>query len=819
MAKKTIQIPLEDKFGYVDAQYPNAVYQVTADGEYKVTRGGYRGSYLRYFFCRISDVFPDALKYQRLYDLKAVFQVYFKEEDPSAIKDLGGLFAYTCGDFDPRTLTYNTMPANGIDSTVWSDLVGDYTAGRWANIESNGTYGKTSGLEKLKSSRTKDILKKKNLRLETLDGTYTSLDVTYNKSRDYPEGTCYASVKSRLVGGELPYVIVEYDDEETVTGKVVFTKNPTGEIDQGIDTTVKWEIQAKSYAETDWFCLTDVWEQSSATFYWREQGALSWNEINIQDDTSQIVIPARTFGSDKTYEYYLRATDVAGGESETATFTFTTPGSQLTPQNSPTSGYADPRNPITFGWSYRTGSGTVAGGATTLHWREAGTQAWTDVAAAADVYSLTIPANTFSPLKVYEWYLSGTDTYGYASSTSTYTFNTSAAQIASIPLSPINSIEDKNEIITFQWEFASDDGAPASRCILQYRATSETNWTELADITSPTAGVNSYDVPALTFDAGAMEWQVIPYNIDEVLGTYSPVTFIAYGAPVRPTVFTDSVPFLTVRWQAEEQESYQIMVDDESFGPYFGGDKVFQLPDKLEDGEYTVKVRTMGVYGLWSQWGETTTVIENDPGEDITLTANPGTDVSLSWATEEETADFRIYRDGEQIGKTTGTEFRDRTVLGEHTYVVVNKLADGNYSVSNEVMQTAVVSVPNIAVLDGGEWLPIMYSIDGQMDPEYNDNTETIYNHLAGSIYPSAALSGYRDTSMTFSALFVREQEAERRMFESMFGQTVILKMRDGTIFVGVLDNWRKQHRKAEWTGYSFTIRRVDWEDYFDGTA
>ena len=815
MARKTIQIPLEDKFGYVDGQFPNTVYTVTADGEYKVTRGGYHGTYLRYFFCRISDGFPEALKYQRLYDLKAVFQIYFKEEDASSIKDLGSLFAYACGDFDPRTLTFNTKPSLDTYSTNWTNLVRNYTQNQWENAESFGTYGPNGGLEKLRSSATKEILKKKNLALHTLDGTYTSLDKTYNKSVDYPDGSCYASVKSRLVGGGLPYIIVEYDDEETVTGKVVFTKKPTGQIDQGIDTTIEWEIQAKSYTETDWLCLTDVWEQSSAIFYWRGQGASTWNEISIQGDTTQTVIPARTFGSNKTYEYYLKAIDVAGGESETSTYTFTTPGSQVTPQNSPTSGYANPRNPITFSWNYSTGTGTVEGGATTLHWRERGTQTWNDVAAAAGVYSVTIPANTFSTLKEYEWYLSGEDTYGYASSTEIYTFSTSAAQITAIPTEPINSIEDKNEIIHFVWRFVSNDGAPSSRSILQYKLSTSTSWTQVADLG---ADVTSCDVPAETFEAGAIEWRVIPYNIDGVVGTGTSASFIAYGAPARPTVFTDGVPFLTVMWQAEEQESFQIMVDGESYGPYFGTDKQFMLPSYLEDGEHTVKVRTMGVYGLWSKWGETSVTIQNEAGEDIALEAVSGLDISLSWETEEATSDFLIYRDGTLIGRTNAAEFADRAVLGTYSYTVINRLPDGNYSISNDAAATAMSDQPNIALLSGGSWVTIDYSKQGQKDPEYSDSAETIYNHLAGNRFPSVFRSGFQESSMSFSALFLAQQEEERKAFTAMFGQPVILKMRDGTVFIGILDNWKKSHGKNHWTLYEFTIRRIEWEDYRDDT-
>ena len=330
--------------------------------------------------------------------------------------------------------------------------------------------------------------------------------------------------------------------------------------------------------------------------------------------------------------------------------------------------------------------------------------------------------------------------------------------------------------------------------------------------------MTSCDVPAETFEAGAIEWRVIPYNIDGVVGTGTSASFIAYGAPARPTVFTDGVPFLTVMWQAEEQESFQIMVDGESYGPYFGTDKQFMLPSYLEDGEHTVKVRTMGVYGLWSKWGETSVTIQNEAGEDIALEAVSGLDISLSWETEEATSDFLIYRDGTLIGRTNAAEFADRAVLGTYSYTVINRLPDGNYSISNDAAATAMSDQPNIALLSGGSWVAIKYSKQGQKDPEYSDSAETIYNHLAGNRFPSVFRSGFQESSMSFSALFLAQQEEERKAFTAMFGQPVILKMRDGTVFIGILDNWKKSHGKNHWTLYEFTIRRIEWEDYRDDT-
>lgn len=813
MAEATINIPISGKYGYVDEYYPNSVFPVQAGGEYRITpKGGkyYRQGeyhyirYHRYLYFTLAAELPASLKYNRIYDLQMKVRALFHQG--TVYKAIAIYSSAVANDFDPRTLTWNTKPASkAAHIFVWYQSSYPEAQDAFADVLSQASTH--SPITSKVSARY--LREYKYFMLE--DASQKSFDDISGNDSD--ERYSRIIIKPELGDGSMPYITVTYDDAEVVTGQVAFTETVPAQADQGIANTVRWEVKEKE--NTDWYCVADSWEQTSAVLRWREQGAETWNEIQIAGDTKEYTFPARTFGSDKTYEYYVEANDVSGGASETATYTFTTQGSQLTPQNSPTTGYANPRVPVTFEWTYSTDSGTVAGGATTLHWRESGAQTWNDVPAAAGTYSVTIPANTFSPLKEYEWYLSGKDTYGYASSTEIYTFTTSAAQITAIPTEPINSIEDKNEVIHFAWRFVSNDGAPSSRSILQYKLSTSSTWEQVAELGE---NVTFYDVPAETFDAGAIEWRVIPYNIDGVAGTGSSVSFIAYGAPVRPTVFTDGVPFLTVMWQADEQESYQIMVDDESFGPYFGTDKLFALPSYLEDGEHTVKVRTMGVYGLWSKWGETSVTILNEPGESIALAAESGLDVSLSWETEEVTTDFLIYRDGTLIGRTNTAAFRDRMVLGTYSYTIINRLQSGNYSISNGATATAMSDRPNIALLSGGNWVAIEYSKKGQKEPEYDDSTETVYNHLAGNRFPSVFMSGFEDSSMSFSALFLASQEEARKAFENMFGQPVVMKMRDGTVFTGVLAGWKKSHGKNHWTLYEFTIRRIEWEDYRDDT-
>lgn len=821
MAIASINIPITGKMGYVDAYYPNTVFPVTADGVYSVTSYGWdyesggvlhHAKYDRYLFLEFGD-FPAALKYNRIYDFQLTI-AYFRHnrtQTSSARGDVGNLSSICAGDFDPNTLTYNTRPRNLGAGTSWYVNTGKATEHPddvWLDGIS-GLYGEPRTSSPASSSVAVNALKRKILYL--YDNGERSFDSKERGGRGSYDD--WIDVKPRLMNGNLPYVTITYDDEEIIPGEIVFIDKLEGEVDQGVAHTITWEVGKDT--TVDWACMAESWEQTSATIYWREQGTSVWNEIQIPGDTKEYTFPARTFGSNKTYEYYASANDISGGSSETATFTFTTPGSQLTPQSSPVSGYVNPREATSFGWSYATDSGSVAAGSTVLHWREQGASSWTDVQAASGANSLTIAANTFSPLKVYEWYLSGEDTYGYASSTTVYSFSTSAAQITSNPVSPINSIENKNEAITFEWDFASQDSAPASACTLQYKHTSDSSWTTIQSFNT---GGKTYDVPASTFDAGAIEWRVIPYNIDGVEGTATVASFISYGAPVAPTVYTNGAPFLTINWQAEEQESYQIMVDDESFGPYFGTEKSFILPDFLSDGSHSVKVRVMGVYGLWSKWGNTDVTIENQPGSDMILTYVSGIDCLLSWETVATESDFRVYRDGKQIGKTDKNEFSDRFVLGEHTYKVIDRLDDGNYSVSNEVTVTMVVAETMIAALNGGEWLPITYSLKDSSDPQFEESVETVYSHFYGNVFPSAFISGYQESTMSFSAVFFYNQAEEEAKFLSLFGKPVILKFKSGAVFIGILDNWSRQARKEYWTGYTFTLRRVDWGDFVDDT-
>lgn len=497
--------------------------------------------------------------------------------------------------------------------------------------------------------------------------------------------------------------------------------------------------------------------------------------------------------------------------------------SKITQNSCPTSGYVNPRNQTPFQWTFeKDDTYYCAGGfeqaSAALYWRVSGESTWNSIAASGSTKSVTVPANTFPAASTIEWYLAGTDTVGTESQTQIYSFSTAAGTVTATPLSPINTIESNNKAITFRWKFSSADGFPPSRYELWWKLPSEDNqsWHELVDTTNV---AEAYTVAANTFPAGEIQWMVRPYNIDGTFGIRYIVSFISYGAPEAPVVYAPAVPFTTISWQAADQQGYEIQVDGTAFGPYCGTEKSFAMPDFLPDGSHDVRVRVIGSYGLWSEWGSTSVTIENTPGEDIELSGEPSVEPVLTWTTEEATSDFLIYRDGVQIGHTAGTEFRDRYATGEHIYKVINRLSDGNYSESNEVTLDTNIDGTYISLLSGGEWLKIKYMLKSASDQEYEESVETVYTHFAGDHYPSTSISNYYERSLKYSAVFPFTEEADHAKFKAMLKRPVIMKFENGNIVIGVIDSWTVLHRKHYYTAYTFSLRQIEWEDYVDDTT
>lgn len=788
MATITLQMT---KSGYVKQESAGSVFPTNSSTWYSVF-GESREGTEKLLYMGFSS-YPSSIRHKALKN--ATFTVYAN----IVAEVYGCLYAIVCGSFNPSTLTYLNRPQNVADG-LFSHSVDSSASG---NLQL--TISKAGATAKDKSLLAYNALNYKSFELTAYVGYLSRNSDALN-------------VKTVLQNGSsAPYLTIEYDDSTTIISAVEFTTRLPASINNGAAQAVIWKYSKAS--GQDYYCADQTWAQTSAVFYWKTQNASTWNQIPISGNTTSLIIPANTFPTGSTIQYYLTGTDEEGTTSSTATYTATVPTTSVIPSNAPTSGYVNPRTDTSFGWYYGSTAGIVAAGSTTLHWRVSGDETWTDVQAASGATSVTVPANTFTVASTIEWYLSGTDATGYASESSVYSFSTAAGLVTTDPIYPRDSIESNNAPITLSWKYSSSDGFPPSRQKLIWRKITDNAWTTITNLYN---GETSYTVPAETFPVGEIRWGVYPYNIDDVAGDYNIVSFICYGAPDAPVVYASENPFITVEWQSVGQQSYEIKIGDKYYGPYFGSEKSFSAPDYFEDGEYTVGVRIVGEYGLWSEWGVSVVSIQNTPGEDLVLSGAVGanTNNQLSWSTEEQTTDFFLYRDGVQIAHTNQLQFTDRFAAGgEHEYFVVNKLPDNNYTKSNVINLVTTVEISAISALNGNEWIAIKHSLKDQSDPVYNHTQQDFYNHLSGRTFPSVILSRYREMELTYSAVFLYNDKENQKKFERLFGTEVVMKVKDGTVFVGVLDSVSKTVRDRYYTSYAFTINRIEWEDYIDDTG
>ena len=579
MANATVRLPIT-LTNQIRQSDPYTVYKITDNAEYQISKSSAGNAYG--VLGKIAKM-PQALRHNVLVGVLLKIFLHNSGNVGYGIRS----YAYFAVSYDPETVNYNNRP-----NQTYSFATKSIPSG-------------TSGTDLIYEEPT--------------DSVDAMMSCKYDIYFWVDAGNDYGPLFTRAVltdGVTAPYVEIIYDDTVKITSKISYAWSQlSGTVNPAEAKTLTWNL-VKDTSSASGHCAEEEWDQASAVFRYRVQGESTWQTISVTGTTKGVTIPAYTFAPGNTYEYQISVTDEDGTVSETTVYTFTTPTTKIVVTMAPTSGYVNPRDARVFSWLYQTTAGPYPAGNTSLFWRVTGSNSWTEVQAEYGENSLTIPANTFPVASTIEWYLSGTDSTGNASQTAVYSFNTSAGRVTATPVSPISTVESNNDEITLTWTYTSADGFAPSRFILYWKLITDDIWTVLVDSATD---ATSYTAPANTFTAGEIQWYVLPYNIDGVAGSGDRASFIAYGAPETPVVSAEAVPYTTVIWQATGQEAYEVQVDGTTYGPYFGTEKQFELPEKLEDGQHTIRVRIIGVYGLWSQYGTIIISITNSPGSSIKL--------------------------------------------------------------------------------------------------------------------------------------------------------------------------------------------------------
>ena len=610
-------------------------------------------------------------------------------------------------------------------------------------------------------------------------------------------------------GGNWPTLTVEYDDSYLVPLDVKYDAGPRDGryVDRRKFCTFGWTAKIKEGE----YCTGDL-EQVSAIFRWRVGDAGAWNDVLPENPTdTSVTIPANTFPVSDDLQWKVDVTATNGQTydfGEVYSFATTDRETVATPQ-SPISAYRNPRGTIAFTWSTYNSTGSTPTGADLQTYN--GTE-WIDlghVDGAATTF--TVPANTFTVGSV-QWRVRAYNADGVAGPWSSgVTFSTTDSNTSAAPESPSGTVEDGSAPIIFRWIASNPSGSTPTGADLQRWVTNA--WVDLAHVDGP---AKTYTAPANTFTAGANYWRVRAYNADGVAGPWSAfVTFTVVAAPLAPTVSVDAVPFAVIRWQVEGQQAWRATVDGKAYGPYFGTDKSFTLPDYLADGEHTVTVEVQGQYGLWSEPGSYTFTVTNQPGDQISLQGDFGIDAALRWDPPAPTNDYLIYRDGVQIGHTTSRTFTDRVVQGVHEWTVINRLPGGYYSRSNTVQGELSTEQLALALLSGGEWLELEKTATPSRMEDYAATQTVEIFHITGQEYPEAETAPYKTMQASFTVAWNLSERAQAAAFEALIGKPIIYKAPSGETLVGVLQAFGKQVVHF-YRAYSATVQRIHWRDYVE---
>ena len=592
----------------------------------------------------------------------------------------------------------------------------------------------------------------------------------------------------------------------TVSTSIVATVFPTGNNNNpSIPILFEWKYN----------CAFEDYDQSTATLQWRRSDVPNWTDIVITGNVKSFQVPANTFATSATIQWRIIGTDSGGHVSQTNVATFNTLSTQITQQGGPTSGYCDPRNPITFSWYYPCAVGDYSQQSAVFHWKLSTDEEWTDITISGNTKSLTIPANTFPVASLIQWYIEGTDMGGTTSQTEEFEFSTTAETAYAYCIAPVGRVVDGTKEIIFEWVTTNADGSDPTRTIILWKYDTEgsSSWKTLLDTTDV---ITSYAVEAETFEAGTIEWKVSAYNRDSIQGPENQASFVCLIAPDAPAGLSATpVPRTTVRWQGSGQEAYEVSIDGvivkKEYGP---GVYSYQQMEPLEDGIHTITVRVQGSYGLWSNPSTTTINVINDPDVEIALSGAFGLDGTLSWEYSEavNNADIQIYRDGKRIADVgDAVTFIDRFVLGEHSYYVELWQEDGSYSRSNTVTGVMDTERSMISEVSVWEWLSLRLTENSDSVQNFTWTRTSVFQHVLGSPFPVIELGISEDLIGTYDCAFRTVEEV--RAFEALKGKTVILKSRGGNVVIGALVALNKQV-KDFYTTFTFSLQQIHWEDF-----
>lgn len=305
---------------YIDSRTPDAVGPLNKGSQVKLHRNddADEGSRLYIGF----EAFPSSLRRKKLFNITEI-GVWFTSD--------GSLFGQaSSGSWNKNTLTWNNRPG-----TKGNQLYSGY---RNISFKNRGwTEHPEAPTTIEKSTIAKNILKYSTIVF--YPGQYVSEKDVVLYGYQYNPGPYY---------DVLPWVTVEYDNGTDLTSQITPTNNKSGYLNPAKAQTFTWDFLS---ADANYVCAGDF-AQASATFFWKEHSASTYNQIAASGATKSVTVPANTFPGNAQIDWYVRGTDEDGTTTSSSVYTISTADTTaIATAISPLNTVEDGSGPITFRWN------------------------------------------------------------------------------------------------------------------------------------------------------------------------------------------------------------------------------------------------------------------------------------------------------------------------------------------------------------------------------------------------------------------------------------------------------------------------------------
>lgn len=304
------------------------------------------------------------------------------------------------------------------------------------------------------------------------------------------------------------------------------------------------------------------------------------------------------------------------------------------------------------------------------------------------------------------------------------------------PVMPVNEYVKKGDSVTFAWEFNSPSSAKQTSWVV-YTSTDGEEYT--------ISGVGMDESTSFTYSgdlgAGTIYWKVAVSDEDGQQKVSDVATFTVMAPPEAPVITEFSNTCLpTLKWNAVGQASYEVVIESASGDivektSFASTEKQYTVKNVLDDGTYSVKVRIMNAYEMWSGWASRQYTISTTAPTAPTFGVEiDGTHLAFSSNEEGELWLYR-KRNGKNvlITKFSGTYNYYGAPSGEAVQYFVRKI-DTGYADSSIITKT--LTITGIVLFCDGVELNLKLSKEQFMPFTCSTNRDEAFISYAGRELP-----------------------------------------------------------------------------------